>query len=210
MIRFGPDPQSFFDAVYRGIPPWDIGAPQPAMQALLAAYPPASPILDVGCATGDLSLYLAKLGHQVLGVDFVASAIAEAQEKARLLPPTAASQIEFIVADALKPTLLRQSFGAVVDSGFLHLLDPSESDSFIGEVARVLSPGGRYYLHEFAVEFPVPNVPRSVSAVELLARFTPEKGWRILELQPVTFLSRVAPPTPAICACLERLPLPVP
>ncbi len=36
-------------------------------------------------------------------------------------------------------------------------------------------------------------------------RFTPERGWQIKEIQPVEFLSRVAPPVPATCACIERL-----
>jgi len=61
-------------------------------------------------------------------------------------------------------------------------------------------------LHEFAIEFPVPNMPRQISAEEVQARFTTEKGWRIQEIQSVEFLSRIAPPVLAICACIERLP----
>jgi hypothetical protein len=52
----------------------------------------------------------------------------------------------------------------------------------------------------------VPNVPRQIKADELQARFTADKGWRIKEIHSVEFLSRVAPPVPAICACIERLP----
>ena len=37
MSRFGPDPLAFFEAVYEDPAPWDIGAPQPAMVALLVA-----------------------------------------------------------------------------------------------------------------------------------------------------------------------------
>jgi len=79
------------------------------------------------------------------------------------------------------------------------------------KLAREREPGdgliGRYYLHEFAIEFPVPNVPRPITADELQARFTSDKGWHIKEIQSVEFLSRVAPPVPAICACIERLPV---
>jgi hypothetical protein len=49
-------------------------------------------------------------------------------------------------------------------------------------------------------------MPRQINAEELQARFTPDKGWRIKEIQSGEFLSRVAPPVPAICACIERLP----
>jgi ribosomal protein L11 methylase PrmA len=44
--------------VYQNIAPWDIGAPQPAMAALIEKYPPANPILDLGCGSGDLAIYL--------------------------------------------------------------------------------------------------------------------------------------------------------
>jgi cyclopropane fatty-acyl-phospholipid synthase-like methyltransferase len=206
LSRFGPDSLAFFNSVYKEIPPWDIGAPQPAMSALLAQYPPTNPILDVGCGSGDLSIYLAQLGHQVTGIDFVETAITQAQEKTASLPSEAASLLNFQVADALKPSLLQQKFGAIVDSGFFHLFDSDQCDRFVDELALTLLPYGRYYLHEFAIEFPVTNVPRQINANELQARFTADKGWRIKEIQSVEFLSRVAPPVPAICACIERLP----
>ena len=207
MSRFGSDPLAFFNSVYHETPPWDIGGPQPAMSALLAKYPPASPILDVGCGSGDLAIHLAQLGHQVIGIDFVDAAIAHAQAKISSLPPEVAHLLNFQVADALKPSLLRRRFGSVVDSGFLHLFDTDQSDRYIDDLALTLLPGGRYYLHEFAIEFPIPNAPRQVTADELRARFTSEKGWHILDIQSAEFLSRVAPPVPAISACIERLPV---
>jgi ubiquinone/menaquinone biosynthesis C-methylase UbiE len=203
--RFGSDPRPFFDAVYHETPPWDVGGPQPAMAALLADYPPANPILDVGCGSGDLAIHLAQLGHEVLGLDFVDSAMAGAQEKVCTLHPEVARLMEFRLANALQPSLLERQFGAIVDSGFFHLFDPSQCDRFIDDLVLTFLPGGRYYLLAFAVEFPIPNVPRQVSAEELRTRFTAEKGWRILEIRAAQFLSRVAPPVPAICACMERL-----
>jgi hypothetical protein len=106
----------------------------------------------------------------------------------------------------LKPSLLQKKFGAVVDSGFYHLFDSEQCDQLVDEVASILLPNGHYYLHEFAIDLPVPNVPRQITADELQDRFTTDRGWRIIEIQSVEFLSRVAPPVPAICACIERLP----
>lgn len=206
MGRFGPDPHAFFEWLYQDIPPWDVGGPQPALTALFDEYPPISPVLDAGCGSGDLAISLAQRGLQVTGVDFVESAVARAREKARLLPVEVATLLDFQVADALKPSLLKRQFGSVVDSGFLHLLDPAQSDGFIDDLARALLPGGRYYLLAFAIDFSMPNLPRQITAQELRRRFTPEKGWQILDIRSAEFLSRVAPPTPAIRACIERLP----
>ncbi|MBI1299231.1 hypothetical protein GC175_30235 [bacterium] len=99
----------------------------------------------------------------------------------------------------------QRKFGAVMDSGFYHLFNPEQCAELIEEVASVLIPGGCYYLHEFAVEFPMPNVPRQVSVAEVQSRFILDKGWRVLEVQSVEFLSRVAPPVPATCSCVERI-----
>jgi ubiquinone/menaquinone biosynthesis C-methylase UbiE len=205
LSRFGSDPLAFFNSVYQTVPPWDIGAPQPAMAGLIEKYPPENPILDIGCGSGDLAIYLAQLGHQVIGIDFVESAVKNAQAKIASLPHETGQRLSFQVADALKPSLLQQKFGAVVDSGFYHLFNSDQCDQLIDEIASILLPNGCYYLHEFAIEFPVPNVPRQIMADELQARFTIDKGWRIKEIQTVDFLSRVAPPVPATCACIERL-----
>lgn len=205
MSRFGSDPLHFFNSVYQNIAPWDIGAPQPAMAALIERCPPANPILDLGCGSGDLAIYLATLGHHVVGIDFVASAIRDAQDKVAALPHEPALSLRFCVADALRPSFLQEKFGAVFDSGFYHLFHPDECEQLIEEVASILKPRGCYYLHEFAIEFPVPHVPRKISPDEIQTRFTVEKGWRIKEMRTVEFLSRVAPPVPAICACIERL-----
>ena len=205
MSRFGSDPLDFFNSVYEDLPPWEIGAPQPAMAALLNKYPPTGPILDLGCGSGDLSIYLAKHGYEVVGIDFVEKAITNARDKAKTLPAQVAQWLDFQMADARRPSLLRRQFGAVVDSGFFHLFDSEQCDRLVDEIARTLLPGGKYYLHEFSVEFPIPNMPRQIHTEELQARFTLDKGWRIKEIQSTEFLSRVAPPVPAICACIERL-----
>lgn len=204
MSRFGPNPQNFFEAVYRETPPWDVGGPQPAMSALLDAYPPASPVLDVGCGSGDLAIALAQRGLQVLGIDFVDTAIAQAREKTAALSPEVANLLDFQVADALWPSHLKRRFGAVVDSGFLHLFEGEQRDRFIDEIAVTLLPGGRYYLLAFAVEFPIPNSPHQVTEAEVRNRFTVEKGWQIHAVRAHEFLSRIAP-VPAIGACIERL-----
>jgi SAM-dependent methyltransferase len=204
MSRFGSDPLAFFEAVYQVEAPWDIGVVQPAMAALLDDYPPQGPVLDVGCGSGDLSIHVAREGLSVLGVDFVEEAITQARAKRETLPADVAERLDFQVADALHPSRLGQLFGAVVDSGFFHLFGPDECDRFVEDLALAIRPGGRLYLHEFAIEFPVPNVPRQVSEEEVRARFTADRGWRILALRSAEFQSRVTS-VPATLACIERV-----
>ena len=203
MSRFGPDPHAFFDAVYQGAVPWDIGAVQPAMAALIERYPPQGPALDLGCAAGDLVLHLARLGHEALGVDFVERAIDLANAKRAALPDAVAQRASFRVGDASRPSALGR-FGSVFDSGFTHLLDAEATDVLARDLARALVPSGRHYLHAFAVEFPVPNVPRAVTEGEVRERFAESAGWRVLHVAPAEFANTVAAPTPAIVACIER------
>lgn len=205
MGRFGDDPLGFFGQVYTDIAPWEVGGAQPDMARLLDAHPPADPILDLGSATGDLAIALAEQGHEVVGLEFVQSAVDRAREKASTLPPEVRSLLDFRVGDATRPSSLGVRFASVLDSGFMHLLDAAETDEFVADLREAIAPGGRYYLHEFAVEFPIENVPRAITEEELRARFNPDTGWRIIEVREAVFHNRVAQPTPAIVACVERL-----
>jgi ubiquinone/menaquinone biosynthesis C-methylase UbiE len=203
--RFGPDPRAFYDSAYRGIAPWDVGKAQPALAVLFRDHPPTGPVLDVGCGSGDLTIHLAQAGLEVVGIDFSERAIERAREKAGPLPIDSAGSLEFLVADALRPSLLQRRFGAVVDSGFLHVLDPGDIDGFTGELASVLVPGGRYYLLAFRERRRWIFSRRGLSENALRARFTEENGWRIVEMGPAEFQT-VKMPMPAIRACIQRLP----
>ena len=207
-----PDPHRSSDllnSTYRETPPWDVGEPQPALIALLDGYPPAGPVLDVGCGTGELALALAQRGLAVLGVDLAEAAIAQARAKAAAAVPEVGRLVEFRVGDALHPTLFPGPFGAVVDSGFFHLFGPLEREHFVHELAATLTTGGRYYLLGFAFDSPMPNAPRQVRDDELRALFAPEHGWRVLALHPVRFLIRSARgnDVPAVAVCVERMSL---
>jgi SAM-dependent methyltransferase len=202
-MRFGADPNRFFAAAYDAGPPWDIGAPQPALMELFSEFPPAGPALDLGSGSGDLSIWLAGRGLHVLGVDFVPAAVKLAQERAASLSDRVAANLEFRVADALKPASFGRQFGTIADSGFYHLFEADRCERFAVELTSALRPGGRYYLLAFAVDFPSPDVPRGISADELRRHFAASKGWKVLALRDAEFVSRVGP-VPAICACFER------
>jgi ubiquinone/menaquinone biosynthesis C-methylase UbiE len=96
-----------FEWAYRnGVPPWDIGRPQPAIVRLAEQGLIAGDVIDLGCGTGENALYLASRGLAIVGVDAAPTAITQAQEKARLR----GSSATFIVADALGLDVLGRVF----------------------------------------------------------------------------------------------------
>lgn len=205
MTRFGTDPHQFFEQVYLDAAPWDIGAAQPALLELFDASPPAGPVLDVGCGSGDLAIALAGRGLTVLGVDFSERAVALARQRAAVLPADVRDRLEFVVADGLRPSALPGHFASIVDSGFFHLFDAATRDAFVDDLGVALAAGGRYYLLAFAIEFPVPNTPLAVTEHDITSRFTVERGWRVRSIAAAEFQSRIQP-VPALAVCVERRP----
>ena len=131
----------FIDA-YKGKPPWDIGRPQPAFEALADAGEIAGPVLDAGCGTGENALFLAARGFEVVGVDAVEAAVEAARRKAL----ARGLEAEFLVHDALALDGLGRRFATVVDSGLFHTFDDRERVRFVKSLAAALTLGGRYYV----------------------------------------------------------------
>ena len=73
-----------WDETYQDTPPWDIGRPQPAFEALVKdrEIRPGR-ILDSGCGTGENALLLAQNGSMVTGIDLAGEAVAKARLKAK-------------------------------------------------------------------------------------------------------------------------------
>jgi SAM-dependent methyltransferase len=132
-----------FESAYRnGVPPWDIGRPQPAIVRLAEQGLIAGDVIDLGCGTGENALYLASRGLTVVGVDAAPTAIARAEEKARLRGIEAA----FLVADALALEALERSFDMGIDCGLFHTFSDADRVRFERSLQRILRAGGRYVL----------------------------------------------------------------
>ena len=99
--------------------PWDVGHPQQDMVEYICRNDIHSGrCLEIGCGTGDLSIYLAERGCNVLGIDDVAEPIEIAKRKAggRNL------SVDFTLRDAFHLEDCRNLFDYVFDVGFLHNL----------------------------------------------------------------------------------------
>lgn len=145
--------QTLFRVFYRiGFTPWDGHPIASSLRTLVEgtgdspALAPGS-ALDVGCGTGDTSIYLAQHGWQVTGVDFVAKAVGKARAKA----DAAGVTVEFKQADATRLSTegVGTGFGLIVDNGCLHGMSDADRDSYVREVTTVAAPDARLLLVEF-------------------------------------------------------------
>ena len=115
-----------------------------AWTGLLETWQPVPPakVLDIGCGTGSLSLVLARLGHQVTGIDLSPKMIAQARAKAN----KSGLLITFEVMAASKPKLPRQSFNAIVCRHVLWML--SDLPDVLQSWEDLLAPGAQVLLVE--------------------------------------------------------------
>lgn len=172
--------QRLFRVFYRiGFTPWDGHPLATSLRSLVEGIddsPPLAPAsaLDVGCGTGDTSIYLAQHGWQVTGVDFVPKAVNKARTKAA----AAGVSIDFRHGDAtrLSSEGLGTGFGLIVDQGCLHGMSGEDRDRYAREVSAVAAPDARLLLVEFTPGGSI-GVP-GVEAAEIERRFGPD--WTLL------------------------------
>jgi SAM-dependent methyltransferase len=190
-----------WDASYiDGPPPWDIGAPQPAILRLASEGAFTGDVLDAGCGTGENALHVVALGLDVLGVDVAETALTLAREKAS----ERGIDADFAVADALHLDRLGRTFETVLDCGLFHAFDSDERRAYVASLASVTAPGGHVYVLCFSDAGPDAG-PHPVSEDELRAAFTGDGGWSVVSISPDRIQTRFAADgAPAWLAKIEQ------
>jgi ubiquinone/menaquinone biosynthesis C-methylase UbiE len=172
-----------------GIPPWQIDRPQPEVIQLLENGKFESPVLDLGCGTGDNAIELARRGLVVKGLD----AVTEALERARKKTEQAGlkQSPEFVLADALRLAESGLKARTVLDCALFHTFSDEERKDYIRGLEAVLSPGGRLHILSFSeLETRQPG-PRRLSLSEITGSFG--AGWRVEDSVRCRYWDRVRP-----------------
>ena len=174
-----PSAEKRFSDYYADRPPWDIGRPQDAFVGAADLIGPR--VLDAGCGTGDLAIWLAGRGHTVTGVDFLPGPLEVARSKAA----AAGVEANFLEMDALAIGEIPEQFDAVTDCGLFHSFDDVGRAAYVAALGKLLEPGGRVFILCFSTDEPGEHGPRRVSEEEIHAAFS--SGWVVEAIEPARF-----------------------
>ncbi|HEY0638786.1 MAG TPA: class I SAM-dependent methyltransferase [Pseudonocardiaceae bacterium] len=166
-----------YNAAYKvGFTPWDLGPPMPELVDLIEGDRALRPgrAVDLGCGAGTKSIYLARRGWQVTGVDVSPDALARARTRAL----EAGLDIRFVECDLLDDPArdLGGPFDFLLDFGCAHSLRDDAKARYAAGVAEVAAPGATLYLFAFT------KGPLSVTRAEIDAGFAPH--WELVSAEP--------------------------
>jgi cyclopropane fatty-acyl-phospholipid synthase-like methyltransferase len=170
-----------FDSSYYGKPPWDINRPQSSFIKLSKEYSDFGNILDVGCGTGENSLFFAKLGYSVTGIDSSPKAIELANQKIE----KNGLKLKFQVYNVLDLANLNWKFDTIIDSGLFHIFSDLDRKIYVENLYQVLKTGGRLFILCFSDRETPGFGPRRISKEEIKTSF--ENGWDIESIEETKF-----------------------
>ena len=152
--------------------PWHRDAPDGFVLDVVAARAKPGRALDLGCGSGVFSVWMAKKGYEVTGLDFIPRAIDMSRERAE----AEGVQVNWINADLLSWTAPGQ-FDVIVDSGCLHSLIGGDVCRYKQQLLRWLAPAGDYVLGHFGKRHWLdwrPIGPTRRTREQLVRLFAPE------------------------------------
>ncbi len=112
--------------------------------------------IDLGCGVGNEVIYLAKNGFDATGVDFSATAIKMARDKAH----SAGVEATFIRDDLTNLRHVTGTFDLVIDYGALNDLTQNERDQYMNSVLPLTHSGSRYLLMCFEKKLTADEIER--------------------------------------------------
>ena len=172
--------RAFYEhAPFPGYPPRD------SLQALRAraersvfarlldrAIPSDARIVEIGCGTGQMCVYLARADRVIIGADLTRAALRLGAAAARRF---GLDRVQFVETDLQRPGIKKASFDVVYSSGVVHHT-PNPRAAF-AQLAALVRPGGTIVLGVYNAFARVPSRLRCVAA-----RLS---GFRVVPFDPV-------------------------
>jgi SAM-dependent methyltransferase len=124
--------------------PWHRDEPDGFLVAAFEKRKGPGRMLDVGCGTGVFSVWAAKRGYDVTGIDLIPRALEMARERGA----KEGVSVSWVEADVLS-FAAPKPFDLVLDSGCLHSLIGGDRGRYKKQLLSWLAPGGDYVLGHF-------------------------------------------------------------
>jgi SAM-dependent methyltransferase len=183
-----------------GNTPWDIGKPDFNLVEVFGQISiRGCNALDIGCGTGDNSIWLAQNGFKVYGIDTSDVALEKARDKALRAGVTCS----FLYIDFFSQNIEGAPFGFVFDRGCFHSFNSEKDRSmFAQKVAKYLEESGLWLMIAGNADErrEAPGPPRR-AAVDIVSAVEP--CFEVLSLTASHFGSN-SPTPPRAWRCLLR------
>jgi SAM-dependent methyltransferase len=180
--------QRWYGLVYRAfylarLPIWERQKPPSELVELIEGAEPLAPAraLDLGCGTGTDSIYLARHGWDVTGVDMVPEALAQARRNAER------AGVSVTVQNAEVTRLgevVHGTFELLLDFGCFRTLPADQRTAYVKSVSAVSAPGATLLLYGFARPPRLAPIAASISADEVRERFSGD--WELASAERTT------------------------
>jgi SAM-dependent methyltransferase len=150
----------FYELIYRFVPvDWIFGSTSKIenfVQVAINGRIAPCKAITLGCGVGRETIYLAKKGFDVIGLDFSPTAIKKAQRNAR----AAGVEVPFIVDDLTNLQHVSGTFDLVTDFGALNDMNQKARDLYMLNVLPLTHAGSRYLMFCFEKMLPFDEVKR--------------------------------------------------
>ena len=111
------------------------------------------PVLELGCGSGRVTLFVARAGFKITGLDLSPKMLAKAEDKLSQLPADTRDRVTFVQGNMANFELTERFRLAIIPfRPFQHLLDVQQQLACLQCVHKHLQPGGRLVLDFFQTD----------------------------------------------------------
>jgi SAM-dependent methyltransferase len=192
-----PDWDEFYRAHEAESMPWYYPGLDPDQARAINQHAVTGRALDLGTGPGTQALALAERGFDVTATDLSSFAVDAARERAHI----AGLSVSFVVDDVTN-SQLAGTFQLVLDRGCFHVLAPDKRAGYAATLARLVEPGGFFFLKCFSDEQPGEVGPYKFTPEELEALFQP--AFQVLSIERTVYYGTFEPPPRALFCSLRR------